>query len=162
VSAGLGPAVKVATVVNVFGITDVADLLAGEHQRSWAMRWLPPQEGRADLARRLSPLTYVRPDLPPILTLHGDADATVPTEQASRLTSALRAQGVDAELIVVPGAGHGFSRGQWSLLHEQIFAFLRRHAWRGGCQMDSGRTMWSSPLEVAVPIALRRSTCEPR
>lgn len=82
--AGFGSAVKVAAIVNCYGITDVTDLLDGPHRKGWAAQWVPEQAARLDLARRVSPLTYVRKGLPPILTIHGDADQTVPYEHAQR------------------------------------------------------------------------------
>jgi acetyl esterase/lipase len=125
-SARLGKPVQVAAVVNNYGITDVADQLEGPNRREYAVTWVPEQPGRMDLARRVSPITYVRRGLPPILTLHGDADPTVPYEQGVKLTRALRRVGVDAELISVPGGGHGFSKEEWSRLLPQVFEFLAR------------------------------------
>jgi acetyl esterase/lipase len=125
-SAKLGPTVKVAAIVNGYGITDVADVLGGPHRQSWAPQWLPEQDGRAELAKKLSPLTYVRKELPPILTVQGANDHTVPTDQGVRLTKALKDAGVDAEMITVPNAGHGFNREQWPGVHEQIFEFLKK------------------------------------
>jgi acetyl esterase/lipase len=107
-SAKLGPPAKVAAVVNFYGITDVADQLEGPHFQKYAVTWVPEQEGRRELAKRVSPITYVRKDLPPILTLHGDADKTVPYEHGANLTRELKNAGADARLITVPGAGHGF------------------------------------------------------
>lgn len=124
-SADLGRPVRIAAIVNGYGITDVADVL-GAHQQSWAAQWLPEQEGRAELARRLSPLTHVRKGLPPVLTVQGANDHTVPTEQGARLTKALRDAGVDAEIIIVPDAGHGFSAAQWPGVNEKIFRFLEK------------------------------------
>jgi acetyl esterase/lipase len=124
-SAKLGPVVKVAAVVNGYGITDVADVLEGPHRQSWAPEWLPEQEGRAELAKRLSPLTYVRTGLPPILTVQGANDRTVPTDQGVRLTKALQDAGVDADMVTVPGAGHGFTT-QWPEVREKIFGFLKK------------------------------------
>ena len=126
VSAGLGPAIPVAAIVNGYGVTDVADLLDGPHRQSFAVEWLPEQTGRSDLARRLSPLTYVRQGLPPTLTVQGENDRTVPYEQGVRLTAALKQAGVDAEMMTVPGAGHGFSQEQWPAVHARIFDFLAR------------------------------------
>lgn len=126
-AANLGPPARVAAIVNGFGITDVAELLAGPHHKSWAAAWVPAQPGRLELARRVSPLTYVRPGLPPLLTVQGANDTTVPLEQGVRLTQALRAAGDDAELIIVPHAKHGFSRQQWPGVNAQIFAFLKKH-----------------------------------
>ena len=125
-SADLGPAVHVAAIVNGYGITDVPDLLDGPHRQSWAAEWLPDQPGRIDLAKRLSPLTYVHKGLPPILTVQGENDHTVPHEHGVRLTTALKDAGVDAEMITVPNAAHGFSRDQWPGVNAQIFAFLKK------------------------------------
>ena len=124
-SAKLGPVAKVAAVINCYGIPDVADVLDGPHRQDWAVQWVPEQPGRMELARRVSPLTYVRKNVPPILTLHGEADTTAPYEQAVKLTKALQAAGADAELISVPKAGHGFSQAAWVGLNEQVFAFLK-------------------------------------
>ncbi len=52
------------------------------------------------------PLTYVSSTSPPALLIHGAADRLVGVEQSQRLSTALRAQGVDAKLIVLPGLAH--------------------------------------------------------
>jgi acetyl esterase/lipase len=126
-SAKLGPTGKVAAVVNIYGITDVADQLGGPNMRQYAVTWVPDEPGRLELARRVSPMTYVRKDLPPILTVHGDADETVPYEHGTNLTRALRQVGADAEMISVPQGKHGFSKEQWAGVLPQIFSFLQRH-----------------------------------
>ncbi len=123
--AKLGPPAHVAAVVNFYGITDVADLLEGDHMQKYAVTWVPEQEGRRELAKRVSPMTYVRKDLPPILTLHGDADKTVPYEQGANLTRELKKVGVSARLITVSGAGHGFPQATLDDEFEHIFAFLK-------------------------------------
>lgn len=121
---------KVAAVVNVYGITDVADLLEGPNRQNYAVRWLGSMRDRAEVARSVSPLEYVRPDLPPILTIHGDADTTVPYEHAVRLHKALNRVGAKNQLLTIPGAGHGLPR--WSdeeilKSHRTIFSFLEEH-----------------------------------
>ncbi|NIP81377.1 MAG: prolyl oligopeptidase family serine peptidase, partial [Gemmatimonadetes bacterium] len=58
-------------------------------------------------AERVSPLTHVRPGLPPVLTIHGDADPTVPYEHAVRLRESLDRAGVPNRLHTVRGGGHG-------------------------------------------------------
>jgi acetyl esterase/lipase len=124
-SARLGPPARVAAVVNFYGITDVADLLEGTHMKQYAVTWVPEQERRRDLAKRVSPMTYVRKDLPPILTLHGDRDTTVPYEQGANLTRELKNAGADARLITVSGQGHGFPKAMLDEQFEHIFAFLK-------------------------------------
>jgi acetyl esterase/lipase len=118
----------VAAVVNYFGITDVADLLDGPHQEGYAVEWLGGQPDRAAVARRTSPLTYVRPGLPPIITIHGDQDALVPYEQAVRLRDALTAAGVPNQLVTITGKGHGdFTPAEWIRAQRAVEAFLGEH-----------------------------------
>jgi acetyl esterase/lipase len=125
-SAGLGPATKIAAVVDFFGIADVPDQLTGAHPQPYAAAWIPDQPGRQELARRLSPMTYVRKGLPPILVLHGDADQYVPYEQSVTLVKALKSAGNDAELITVPGGRHGFTPAEMEQLWPQIFQWLKK------------------------------------
>jgi len=126
-SAKLGPPAKVAAVVNVYGVTDLTGQLSGPNMRKYAITWVPEQAGRLELARRVSPMTYVRAGLPPILTLHGDADQTVPYEHGARLTKALKDKGVDAQLITVAGGKHGFPKEKWRELYPQVFTWLKSH-----------------------------------
>lgn len=116
---------KVAAVINWFGITDVADLLEGPNLRSYALSWLGSARDRQELARRVSPLTYVRAGLPPVLTIHGDADKLVPYSQALRLHEALTKAGVRNQLLTIPGGGHGgFSDQEELQAFETIRTFL--------------------------------------
>ena len=62
----------------------------------------------AKYAKEVSPITYVSPDDPPTLLLHGDRDATVPIKEGHALHGAFRRRGVIANLIVFAGAGHSF------------------------------------------------------
>jgi dipeptidyl aminopeptidase/acylaminoacyl peptidase len=63
--------------------------------------------------------------LPPILTIHGDADKLVPYSHAVRLHEALTRAGVRNQLHTVAGAGHGgFTDGQELQAYETVRAFL--------------------------------------
>jgi carboxymethylenebutenolidase len=44
----------------------------------------------------------------PVLILHGEADATVPVEEAYQLQKLLEKKGIPYEIKIYPGAGHGF------------------------------------------------------
>ena len=85
---------KVAAIINWYGITDVADLLAGSNSKSYAVQWLGSLPNREAVARSVSPITYVRSGLPPILSIQGDADPIVPYSQNVRLRDALTKAGV--------------------------------------------------------------------
>ena len=133
-SAGLdrqcpGPEeLKVAAIVNWYGITDVADLLDGPNMKVYAVTWLGSRENRKEIAGRVSPLTYVRPGLPPILSIQGDADPTVPYSHSVRLHAALEKAGVPNKLITVPGGLHGnFKPEEYPRLYTEIGDFLAKH-----------------------------------
>ena len=119
---------QVAAIINWYGITDVGDLLDGQNMRSYAVQWMGSMPNRYEVAERVSPLTYVRGALPPVLTIHGDADPTVPYEHALRLREALTAAGVPNQLHTVPGGGHGnFTVDQYQVIYGVIREFLERH-----------------------------------
>ncbi len=67
----------------------------------------PPTPDNTALYREASPITYVTPDDPPLLLVHGDADQVVPFKQSELILAALEEQGVEARLIRIRGAGHG-------------------------------------------------------
>jgi acetyl esterase/lipase len=98
---------KVAAIVDWYGITDVVELLDGANVRQYAVSWLGSRLDRNEVARRVSPLTYVRKDLPPIMTIHGDADPVVPYQQSVRLQAAMRQAGATSELVTIPDGKHG-------------------------------------------------------
>jgi acetyl esterase/lipase len=132
------PPLKVAAIVNWFGITDVNDLLAGPDRKTYAVAWIGAQPDKEELARHVSPLTYVRPGLPPIITIHGDHDPTVPYSQAVRLRDALQKAGVPNELVTVPNGGHGsFSDDQTREAFSRIWPFLKAHHLQGPADVDS-------------------------
>ena len=119
---------KVAAVVDWYGITDVNDLLEGPNRRAYAVQWLGSTPNRAEIAKRLSPLEYVRPGLPPVLMIQGDADPTVPYEHSLRLKAALEKAGVKNELHTVAGGKHGgFSAAENVAVYNTIRQFLKKN-----------------------------------
>ncbi len=60
-------------------------------------------------AAALSPLLHVTPDDPPTLLIHGDQDETVNVSNSQRMYEALQEHGVESKLIIIEGAGHGYS-----------------------------------------------------
>jgi dipeptidyl aminopeptidase/acylaminoacyl peptidase len=96
--------------------------------KTYAVQWLGAQPNRVEIAKRVSPLTYVRRDLPPILTIHGDADPTVPYQHAVKLNAAVRQAGGESELVTIPKGGHGnFPPPEQLRAVEAVRAFLARH-----------------------------------
>ncbi len=128
-SHAVGPLPGAVAVVNFSGVADVLDLLEGPHGQGFTATWLGGVRGREDLARRLSPITYVRPGVPPVFTAHGSADPTVPYGQAVRFHAALTAAGVPNQLWTVAGGKHGaYSPAEYREIYVALRAFLaRRH-----------------------------------
>ena len=116
---------KVAAIINWYGITDVVDLLDGPNMKTYAVQWLASLPNRDEVARRVSPLNYVRAGGVPVLTVHGDADPTVPYTHAVRLKQALDKAGIANELVTIPGGRHGgFNRDETIRIYGAIRQFL--------------------------------------
>jgi acetyl esterase/lipase len=116
---------KVAAVINFFGVIDVGELLAPPTARDFAIGWIGIGPDRAELARRVSPITYVRKEAPPIFTAHGDADPVVPFTQAKKLHQALERAGVPNRLFPLHKAGHGeFDGADVLLVNRAVRDFL--------------------------------------
>jgi acetyl esterase/lipase len=120
---------KVAAIVDWYGIADVNELLTGANQRSWAVAWLGGlRPNREELAKQVSPLTYVRAGIPPIISVHGDADPVVPYTQKQRLHQALAKAGVPHELVTIPNGKHGGFTDEENLkAYAAIRTFLSQH-----------------------------------
>jgi acetyl esterase/lipase len=119
---------KVAAIINWYGITDVADLIDGPNTKLYAVTWLGSRQNRVEIARRVSPLSFVRSDLPPILTIHGDADPTVPYTHATRLHEALNKAKAPNDFLTIPGGKHGnFTPDERIRIFTRIREFLAKH-----------------------------------
>lgn len=124
-----GETPDVAAVINWYGVTDVVDVVDGENRSDFAAGWFGDMDWdeALKLAGSLSPLSYVRDDLPPILTIQGDADNVVPYAEGVALHEALKNTNVPNQLLTIPGGGHGrFTAAQRVQIYETIQAFLSK------------------------------------
>jgi acetyl esterase/lipase len=122
------PELKVAAIVNWFGIDDVADLVDGPNAKNYAREWFGSMPNAEQLAKQLSPVNYVRAGLPPIITIHGENDDVAPYSHAVRLHSMLDKVGVPNQLVTIRGRKHGgFSRQELIDSYATIRAFLRKN-----------------------------------
>jgi acetyl esterase/lipase len=68
----------------------------------------PPKE-KADVAKQISPVTFVSKDDPPFLIMHGTKDPTVNINQSERLYDLQKQAGASTLLVKVIDGGHGFA-----------------------------------------------------
>ena len=121
------PEMKVAAIVNWFGIGDVADLLEGPNAKNYAREWFGSMSNAEQLAKQLSPVNYVRAGLPPIITIHGENDDVAPYSHSVRLHSLLDKAGVPNRLVTIKGRKHGGFNSQEMLdSYAAIREFLRK------------------------------------
>ena len=118
--------IKVAAIIDKYGITDVWDWGYGKNLTSKSARnWLGDKANDQAFAASVSPITYVTKNSPPVFIVHGDADPTVPYQQSVELHKKLKEAGVKTEFITVPGGLHGkFEKTVNSDLNKAIIKFL--------------------------------------
>jgi dienelactone hydrolase len=64
----------------------------------------------------------------PVLILHGEADSTVPVEEAHHLQKLLEKKGIPHEIKIYPAAGHGFEdQAIWRDAGLRSLQFLQKH-----------------------------------
>jgi acetyl esterase/lipase len=132
-----GVSSKVQCVVNFYGPTDLARMGAQSGPNSKIDHDSPkspesrlvggPIKENKDKADKASPLTYASKGSAPLLTVHGDADPLVPLAQGESLHAALKKLGVESELVVLKGAGHGGAAFNSPESRDKITAFLDKH-----------------------------------
>jgi len=88
----------------------------------------PIQENPEKVARA-NPIAYVTKDAPPFLIMHADDDPIVPFNQSQLLFEALKEAGVEVNLEVVKGGGHGKNFNSPKLL-KQVKSFFNQHLGR--------------------------------
>lgn len=124
---------NVAAIVNFYGITDLGQLLSGADEKAYSVAWIGDGPERKEVAELVSPMRYVRRGLPPVLTIHGDNDPTVPYRQAVRLHAALDSLAVPNRLMTIKGGGHGrFGTERNKDIEREILQFLTAHKIVGG------------------------------
>ena len=121
---------KVAAIINWYGVGNVLDMLHSPPGISGAftVAWLGNSPDRDQIAKRGSPLTYIRRELPPVLSVHGDADPIVPYSQGVQLHEALSEMAVPNQLVTITEGGHGgFTREENRRIYDAIREFLQEH-----------------------------------
>jgi acetyl esterase/lipase len=99
------PSTVPAGVISIAGALDLRDPkgISSPSTRQVVLDVFGP-----DLQRRiaLSPITFVRPRLPPFLLIRGKGDRVVPAQQVDDMSLALHAAGVPVKTLTVAGREH--------------------------------------------------------
>ena len=97
-----------------YGIGDLTALASDTHK--FEARYLDgligPWPEAAGVYAERSPINHVERLNCPMLILQGADDLVVPLNQAETMAAAVAAKGLDVELIVFEGEGHGFRRAE--------------------------------------------------
>lgn len=137
-----GVSSRVSAIINLYGITnlntrrktDAQGNPVGEPYYGGAARaFSQTGAGDPEFWKSVSPVTYVRPDSPPVLSGHGLVDTTVDYLQAKELAQVLDKAGVANELVLLEGVGHTFDFDNWGKkpitpdFKRQALAFLKKY-----------------------------------
>jgi len=118
--------IKVAAIIDKYGIADVWDWGYGTIKSKSATNWLGTHATDKAFAMTVSPIAYVKKSSPPTFIVHGNADTTVPYQQSVDLHQKFLDMGVKTEFITVEGGGHGkFTPEKNRELDTAIMAFLK-------------------------------------
>jgi len=118
--------IKVAAIIDKYGIADVWDWTYGpEHKSSSPKLWLGDKASDDAFIKSVSPVSYVTKNSPPIFIVHGNADPIVPYQQSVDLYKKLQELGVKSQFITVEGGLHGkFDKEKNNEINAAILQFI--------------------------------------
>ena len=118
--------VKVAAIIDKYGIMDVWDWTYGpEHKSSSPKLWLGDKANDNEFIKSVSPISYVNKNSPPTFIVHGDADPIVPYQQSVDLYKKLQDLGVKSQFITVEAGLHGkFDKEKNNEINAAILEFI--------------------------------------
>ena len=116
---------KVQAVLDFFGPTDLAKLSPADAKNNPITALLGGTTGeKKELGAKANPITHITKDDPPFLIVQGDADPLVPASQSEMLAEALKKAGVECELVILKGAGHGGAQFSTKEMSDRYLAFF--------------------------------------
>lgn len=120
---------RVKAVISFFGPTDLSLYKASPGLEDAYFVPVFGKNGKIapDVYKKASPITYVSRDDPPVLLVHGTLDFIVPIIHSEHLYKKLKDAGVDAEMITVPGGGHGWGGATAKKTTLDAIKFLDEH-----------------------------------
>jgi len=120
---------KVACVVNYYGPSDFTKSYGKSVDAAEVLPLF--LGGNLETAKKqhilASPLYWVTPNAAPTLCVHGTKDNYVAHEQSVELIEKLKAATVDAELLTLNEAGHGFKGPEVEKAEQAMIAFFDKY-----------------------------------
>jgi acetyl esterase/lipase len=110
----------IAAVVAYFPPVDLTGI-TGPNDR------FPALDFDAELIESVSPIFHVSADDPPSLMIHGDKDELVPLAHSERILASFKEAGVATNLIVLPGAAHGFRGDDAATASQHVVDWFTTH-----------------------------------
>ena len=121
-----GQSSAVTCVVNVYGPSDFTKSYGKSVDAAEVLPLFLGGNLETQRFRHLlsSPLYWVTPRAAPTLCIHGTEDKYVAHEQAVWLVEKMKASGAEADLLTLPGAGHGFKGKDAETAEAALMAFF--------------------------------------
>jgi dipeptidyl aminopeptidase/acylaminoacyl peptidase len=128
---------RVQAVCDWFGPTDFLQMDAQAPSGVRAMKHNPatspesqliggPIQQHPDWVQRANPISYVTEHAPPFLIVHGEDDALVPVGQSQLLADSLAKAGVEVNLEIIAGDGHGLRKNARRLTPQTVQFFIKQ------------------------------------
>ena len=117
--------IKVAAIIDKYGIVDVGDKRYGKFRSGSEKKWLGEKLNDQTFIESVSPIYQLKKNSPPIFIVHGNSDPTVPIQQSIDLKKKLDDLGIKNEFMIIPGGLHGqFSADQNTEINNAILKFI--------------------------------------
>lgn len=115
---------RIAAVAAVFPPTDLRPYVDPANP---LREQFPALKFDVEKGSEYSPLLQISKDDAPIILVHGDRDELVPIWHSEKMEEALKKESVAAELVVIPGAAHGFNAEGNRKMYEAMLTWFDRH-----------------------------------
>ncbi len=118
---------KIQAVVSFFGPTDFVEKnWTDDVENIFLIPFLgATYKEKKDLYRQCSPIVYCKKGAPPFLFFHGSKDPLVGIDHSEKMVKSLREVGASAELITMPGDGHGWGGDKLKMTINQSLNFFK-------------------------------------
>ncbi|HSG40566.1 MAG TPA: Calx-beta domain-containing protein, partial [Thermoanaerobaculia bacterium] len=164
---------RVQAVVDWFGPTDLLQMRF--HPSGIAHDDPNSPEGRLiggavpdnpDLVATVNPITFLSPDDPPFLLMHGTVDNSVPFAQSELLHRALVTRGLRSTFVPILGAGHGGGGFNSQATQDTVNSFWDTHLLNLGAPeisltADGGEIAENAGTPVTFTISRTGGTAAP-